>query len=172
MTPQPYPIRNPRPFRSMRRLSVLAFLLPLITCVSGCLVVEKKTLVLIVPPDSQEVRTCYAFEGLSVLQHKDSTVAGAKADLDDLGKDNLHFFVTGLADPSPDDPLLKHLRFDRLRFYNDENRKRSLCADRKVTITDRDQFAAALNAYFSEASLAGGDLTPAQLQDEIKKAQI
>src|SRR5260370_40385647 len=89
MTPQPSPIRNPRPFPSVRRLSVLALLLPLFTSVSGCLVIEKKTLVLIVPPDSQEVRMYYAFEGLSVLQHKNSTLAGAKAAPDDLGKDKL-----------------------------------------------------------------------------------
>jgi hypothetical protein len=146
-------------------------MLPLITCVSGCLVIEKKTLVLIVPPDSQEVRMYYAFEGLSVLQHKNSTLDGAKAALDELGQDDLHFFVTGLAQPPADDPLLKHLRFDPLRFYTDANRKRSLCADRKVTITDRDKFAVALNASISEAFSAESDLTPGQVQDEIKKAQ-
>jgi hypothetical protein len=170
MTQQEHGMGNPRPFPSLRRLSVLACVLPLIASTSGCLVIEKKTLVLIVPPDSKEVRMYYAFEGLSVLDHKDSKLESAKDHLDELGKDNLHFFIMGLGGSPADNPFLKHVQFERLRFYTDPNRKRSLCADRKVTIVDRDRFAAALNAGISEW-LSGSDLTPAQVQDEIKKAR-
>jgi hypothetical protein len=163
-------IRNSRQLPSVRRLLALALLLLLITCTSGCLVIEKKTLVLIVPPDSKEVRMYYAFEGLSVLDHKDSKLESAKDHLDELSKDKLHFFIMGLGDSSADNPLLKHVRFERLRFYTDPDRKRSLCADRKVTIVDRDQFASVLNSGISE-SLNGSDLTPGKLQDEIKKTR-
>src|SRR4051812_27344335 len=34
---------------------------------SGCLVIENKTKVIVVPPDSKEVRMYYVFEGLSCL---------------------------------------------------------------------------------------------------------
>jgi hypothetical protein len=135
------------------------------------LVIEKKTLVLIVPPDSKEVRMYYVFEGLSVLDHKHSKLEHAKNDLDELTKEGSHFFVNGTGESPQDLPLLKHVRYDRLRFYTDPTRQRSLCADRKVTIVDRAQFAAAINAGISEA-WAADQRTPGQIQDEIKEARM
>lgn len=128
----------------LRYLLLLAALLAL----PGCLVIEKKTLILVVPPDSKEARLHYRFEGISSLDHPEGSLDGAKADLTALQQDDLRFFVPG--NLRADHPLRKHLRFGKLSFTTDPARTRPLCASREVTITDRGAFAAALNELLSE----------------------
>jgi hypothetical protein len=119
---------------------------------SGCVVTEKKTLVIVVPPDSNDVHLCYAFEGISVLDHKESSLARARTDLDGLRKDDFGFFVPG--GTGLDGPLLKHCRFEPVQFFTDAGRKRSLCAVRRMSIRDRDEFARVLNQKLSETLAA------------------
>jgi hypothetical protein len=124
-----------------------AALLGLLPCASGCLVIEKRTLVCVLPAESTEIRMYYLFEGLSVLNHKDSSLQQAADQMEDLKKDSPSFFFTGTnsGKPADEDLILKQLRFEPLRFYRDPSRKRPLCAERKAVVSDRKQFAAALN---------------------------
>src|SRR5690242_587676 len=114
---------------SPRRLLLLLGLLPLL---SGCLVIEKKTLVLVIPPDSQEVRMYYLFEGLSVLDGNSSSLMTAKNQLDSLKRPGFGFFA--LAEADHKDPVLENFRFDDLRFFIDSSRERRLCADRRAVL--------------------------------------
>lgn len=137
---------------------------------SGCLVIEKKTLVMVVPRDSKEVRMYYVFEGLSCLRGNNASLDKAKTDLEGLKKDDLSFFVfTGNTVANPDDPLLKQMRFDPLRFYTDPARKRSLCAERKVTIVDRDAFARFLNEAISAEVRTNMPDDPEVALDNVKR---
>src|SRR5688500_30173 len=110
------------------RFAALVLVLPLF---AGCLVIERKTLVLVLPPDSRELHLYYLFEGISVLEHSESNLATAEKQLKNLGNDDLSFFVNGsleVAGPRRDDPILKLFRFEPIRFYRDPTRKRQLCA--------------------------------------------
>jgi hypothetical protein len=131
------------PFLRLRSLALL-MLLPLLV---GCLVIEKKTLVLMIPEKSEEVHLYYLFEGLSVLQHSDATVEKAVQDLRSLEANRLNFFVLGVDHQSP---LLEYIRFKDLNSYLDPNRERKLCAQRQVTITDRTKFIKELNQLISD----------------------
>jgi len=114
---------------------------------SGCVVIEKKTKVMIVPAESNEIHVYYLFEGISVLEHRQSTLRSAQGDLDRLKEDDFSFFVPGTDKGSP---LLQHCRFEKLRFFIDPERERSLCADRRMTILNREEFAKILNKSISE----------------------
>jgi hypothetical protein len=131
------------PFLRWRSLALLMFL-PLIT---GCLVIEKKTLVLMIPEKSKEVHLYYVFEGLSVLRHNKSTLEKAVANRRTLEANRLNFFIGGT---ELDSPLLKFVRFEDLNYYLDPNRERKLCAERRVTITDRTKFVKELNQLLSD----------------------
>jgi hypothetical protein len=146
-----------------------ALLLALLPALSGCLVIEKKTLVMVVPPESKEARLYYVFEGLSVLDDKNATLNQASEQLDNLQRDDLSFFVNGYQALSADDSLVKSFRFEPLRFFRDPSRGRQLCADRRATITDREQFARELNARITDVirNSAAGDV--AQIRDEIER---
>jgi len=148
----------------------IAFLLiALATATScGCLVIEKKTLIMIVPPESNEIRLYYVFEGISVLEGEKSGFAQAQSELDNLQRDNFSFFVSGLWS---DTPLLRHCRFEKLRFFTDSERKRSLCADRRVTIHDREKFANRLNSSITETLAASFfEKDEKDSQEKIKQA--
>ena len=129
---------------------------------SGCLVIEKKAMVMILPPESNEVQMYYVFEGISVLDTKEATLQQAQHQLDNLKKDDFSFFGPGT---DKENPLLQHCRFEKLRFFVDAKRKRPLCADRRMTILDRKEFAKGLNK-----SIARELLTVSVTQDAIKKA--
>src|SRR4051812_40874967 len=110
----------------------LPFCAVVLVCSPGCLIIEKKTMVLAVPPDSKEVRMYYVFEGLSVCAGGDRPLDRARRGLTGLKKPGLSFFIQPPeeAPPSPtkeDDPVLKHFRFQDLRFFLDPSRKRQLC---------------------------------------------
>jgi hypothetical protein len=129
-------------------------------------VIEQKTMVMIVPPESNEIQMCYVFEGMSVEEDSNSTQA--QLHLKSLKNDDFSFFVEGTG---KDSPLLQHCRFEKLRFFVDPERKRSLCADRRMTILNRTEFAKLLNKSISE-SLSTKDLplflgdNPLLLRDE------
>jgi hypothetical protein len=125
------------------RFLALLILLPLIT---GCLVIEKKTLVLMIPEKSEEIYLYYTFEGLGVLDHQDSTLRKAIDDLRDLEGDQLSFFVLR---SGQDSPLLQYVRFKDLNYYLDPNRERKLCAERQLTIANRTKFVKELNQIIS-----------------------
>src|ERR1700677_2181575 len=44
----------------------------------------------------------------------------------------------------------RHCRFEKIRFFVDPKRARALCADRRMTIPKRDEFAKALNEAIAE----------------------
>jgi hypothetical protein len=127
------------------RFFALLLLLPLIT---GCLVIEKKTLVLMIPEKSEEIQLYYLFEGLSVLRDSEATTEKAIKDLRGLEENRLNFFVGGM---DPHSPLLKITHFTDLNYYLDPTRERKLCADRRATITNRNQFIKELNQLISVA---------------------
>jgi len=138
----------------MRRTIELLFAVVAVTASSGCLVIEKKAMVMVVPADSKEVHLYYVFEGISVLENKNSSLEAATGQLDEMKKDNFSFFVS---DNGLDDSLVKHCGFEKLRFYSDPDRKRSLCADRRMTIKDRQAFAKELNRMIAAALTDGGN---------------
>jgi hypothetical protein len=140
-------------------------LLALLPCLSGCLVIEKKTLVLVVPPESKEVRMYYVFEGLSVLEGGE--LNKAEEQLDSLKKEDFSFFLS--QDQPTNSPLVKHLRFSDLRFFLDLTRKRSLCADRRVTILDRDAFARELNEGISQTIRTQWDGSAYKIQARLRE---
>ena len=146
--------------RFVRRLACV-LLVALLPGLSGCLVIEKKTLILVVPPDSKEVEMYYVFEGLSVLDSRDSTLEKASRDLEALKQKDLSFFVTGT---SGSRPLLESFRFEDLRLFENPKRPRPLCAHRRVRVVDRDKFAKALNCELSQ----GLAQLPSDV-DEIRK---
>jgi hypothetical protein len=110
-------------------------------------VIEKKTMVMTVPPQSNEIHLYYVFEGISVLDGRGSTLRVAQSYLDDLKEDDFSFFVGGSLKESP---LLRHCRFEKLRFFVEPGRKRPLCADRRMTILNRGEFGKILNKSISE----------------------
>jgi hypothetical protein len=130
-----------------------AALLGLLPCASGCLVIEKRTLVCVLPAESNEIRMYYLFEGLSVWDDNNSSLDRAVEQMDDLKKDSPTFFFTGSGSgqTANEELLLKQLRFEPLRFYRDPSRKRPLCAERKAVVSDRKQFAAALNSELTRS---------------------
>jgi hypothetical protein len=142
---------------------------------SGCLTIQKKSLVVLVPPASKEVHMYYVFEGISVVEGKDNSpkavkenLERARNELDGLKKPDFSFFISGLGS---DEKLAKHCRFEPVRFYENPDRERKLCMDRRVTITDRDAFARELNDTISIVLRKSFmEHTPKTLRAEIKKA--
>lgn len=155
---------------SGRRWLAWALVLTALPWLSGCLVIEKKTLVMVVPPDSREVRMYYVFEGLSCLNGDNATLDRARRGLDALKKDDLSFFIFSESATEPqENPLLKQMRFEPLRFYTDPARQRTLCADRKVTIVDRKAFAQILNDAISDAVRTSMPESPEEALANIKE---
>jgi hypothetical protein len=139
------------PFFRFRFFAPLMFL-PLLV---GCLVIEKKTLVLMIPEKSEEIQMYYLFEGMSIFNHHDSTVEKTVDHLRALGANHLTFFVLG---SRQDSSLLEYVRFQDLNYYLDPNRERKLCAQRQVTITDRTKFVDELNLVISDFLYAQEDI--------------
>jgi hypothetical protein len=146
-----------------------ALLLGLLPCLSGCLVIDKKTLILFFPPDSDEVRMYYTFEGLSVCREESGRVdlEAAKRQMMALRNPDFSFFIT--QEGQSDNPLLEHFRFNDLHFFVDPGRKRKLCADRQVTIFRRKAFARGLNEgvsrFIRENWTGGTDAVRAKLRE-------
>ena len=121
---------------------------------SGCVIAERKTLVLVIPEKSKKVEMFYVFEGISASEKTtgpfsngtDVTLMNAQTSLNDLKKDPLGFFAQpGLS------ALIFGWNYQRncfksdLVFYLNPTRERRLCAYREVTILDR-------NKWIDEAS--------------------
>jgi hypothetical protein len=158
---------------SCRRALCFLLALGLLPWLSGCLVIEKKTLVLLVPQESAEVRLLYVFEGLSVARGDGSSLENAVNQMNNLRRPGLGFFVNGadLFQGQGEPPLLKHFRFQAIRFYRDPSRQRQLCADRPAVICDRDQFATGLNSYVTEAMRDLAKKTVNEVQADLKKVR-
>ena len=142
-------------------------LITMIAC-SGCVVIESKTLVVAIPEDSKKIELCYLFEGISYLDEQRSTLNQAQTQIEGLRRDDLGFFVP---DSGSETELLKVCRFEKTRFFVDPSRKRSLCADRRMTIADRDAFAKRVNQLLAEGGLAGSQKS-LELDDEALRAEI
>jgi hypothetical protein len=142
-------------------------LIAAIFCSTGCLVIEKKTMVIVLPEDSERVHLYYTFEGLSVRDEGDTPLKQAITELNTLKASTLSFFVHG-ASFSGDDPNLKSFYFEPLRFYIDPNRKRQLCADRKVTVKERTQFLKDINAAAVPEIQRNLDREIQQIRDDLK----
>ncbi len=154
----------------LARRPAFLLLLAALPLLSGCLVIEKKSLVLVVPPDSKKMHLFYVYEGLSCLARPDGSLDRAVRGLDSLKKNDLSFFIlTDNGPPAADDPFLKHFRFQPLHFYKDPTRKRSLCAYRQVTVTDRDAFAKVVNEAISKAVREQFTQTPEQALENVKQ---
>jgi hypothetical protein len=138
---------------------------------TGCLAVEKKTLVLVVPPNSKEIHCYHVFEGISVAEQKDATLARAKAEINALKEPHFSFFGINIEKGSP---LSDICRFEKTRFFVHPNptQKRPLCMDRRFTITDRDAFAKLANQNLSaELNKNFQENSDEKFQQEIKKAR-
>ena len=134
---------------------IYSLLVIVLSLVSGCLVTERKSLVMIIPAKSNEIHVCYAFEGISVENH--GSLKNAAFELKDMQGENFSFFLPAetlkrtlpktknFADQNPEDSPLNYCRFEKLRFFVNSERKRPLCADRRMTITDRTKFENSLN---------------------------
>ena len=105
------PIPAPSRPASARWLAPV-LLLGLVPGLSGCaaprggLVIENKTLVLVIPPGSREVEMYYVFEGLSVSG--DGEPGRAERQLAGLKEPGFSFFLP--AEQPSNSPLLKHFR--------------------------------------------------------------
>ena len=142
---------------------------------SGCLVIEKRTAVMIIPPESDEIHLYFVFEGISMWEDGRAAELGsfgrsqlsqAKADLNGLKKDGFSFLMPGSYSVEP----LQHCRVDKLHFFLDPKRERRLCADRRITIVNRADFAKRLNESCDEFfNLAFLNRDDKEIQEEIKK---
>jgi hypothetical protein len=148
--------------RTLGRLLALA-LLPFL---AGCVVIERKHLVVAVPPNSDTIELYYVFEGISVLEHEN--LENAKNQLDDLQKPDFSFFAPGAG---AENPLLKGVRFEKLRFYIDPARKRTLCADRRVTVIDRHAFAKTLNEAINSVLATGRAKSAEEWRKELAQGK-
>jgi hypothetical protein len=124
--------------------TTIAFLFVATTLpIAGCdLLIEKRTQVIVIPPESKEIHIYYEFEGISMREDglasdlsngRRSQLSQAKADLDGLQMDGANFFSSGEYSAAP----RANMRVEKLRFFKDPTRERSLCADRRITILDR-----------------------------------
>jgi len=156
-------------FAMKRPLLSLIVLVVSLTSV-GCLAVEKKTLVLVVPTNTKEIHTYTTFEGISVVGGGSvSYLESAKSEINQIKEPDFSFFKLGIEKESP---LRKVCRFENTRFFlhSDPTHKRPLCMDRGLTITDRDQFFRFVNQSISEEIVRGSQQQSEQeFLDEIKK---
>ncbi|CEF49232.1 unnamed protein product [uncultured bacterium] len=185
---------DPSRLTNVSRLASL-LLLALIPGMTGCLVIEKRSWVLVIPPDSKEIRMYYVLEGLSVEKQKGpngpySDLEKAKKQITELKEPDsiLYFTFLSVFGTRGDSPLndkfrvalpevfgtgglLEFCRFEDLRFYQDEKRKRPLCADRRVMVTDREEFAKNLNKLISRllADDLRGDAD--ELRDQLARSK-
>lgn len=111
----------------------------------SALAVENKSLVLVLPPDSKEIRIYYVLEGISVAQGatREEDPREEATALASLKRPEFMFFTVPVGDQKG---IQKNIRFDELRFLLDKSRKRQLCADRKAIVANREMFARWLNA--------------------------
>jgi hypothetical protein len=142
------------------------FLLALFPFLAGCVVIERKHLVVAVPRNSDTIELYYVFEGISVLEHEN--LESAKNQLDDLQKPDFSFFAPGAG---ADNPMLKGVRFEKLRFYLDASRKRTLCADRRVTVIDRHAFAKTLNEAINSVLASGRAKSAEEWRKELAQSK-
>jgi hypothetical protein len=157
-----------------RSIAPLLILLATMTS-SGCLLIEKKTLVIIVPPESNEIHFYCMFEGISMWEDgraaelsngNRSQLSQAKADLNGLKKDGANFFMTGVYTKDPPE----HCRVEKLRFFLNPERERRLCADRRITLFDRAEFIKNLNEGMPESfETVFAGLDAQEIQEKIKK---
>ena len=141
---------------------VMALILPF---ESGCLVIERKNLVMVLPPESKTIQLYYNFEGLSVLNSNNSSLDRAKQSLISLSQDGPHYFSTlqvfGLDIEG---------QFEIPRFYLDPGRKRQLCMDQRATLANRDLIAISLNKTLLRYGDLTNDLNAEQLFQQIREA--
>jgi hypothetical protein len=147
------------------RLPLLALIL--LPATSGCVVIEKKTLLLVLSAKSREVPMYYVFEGISVLEGQGSTLEKARKDLMAYQQPELSFFVAPAG--TGNELLQKSFRFEKLRFFLDPSRPRRLCADRRVTLTDREAFAKELNTETTVTLRHQLQFSTAELEKNIRE---
>ena len=75
---------------------------------------EKKTFVMLLPPNSKEIHAYEVFEGISVVEDKQSRLESAKGEINALKEPDFTFFKTGIEKESP---LRKVCRFEKPRFF-------------------------------------------------------
>jgi hypothetical protein len=148
--------------RTLGRFLALA----LLPCLAGCVAIERKELVVAVPPNSDTIELYYVFEGISVLDG--TNLESAASHLDDLQKPDFSFFAPGAG---ADNPLLKGVRFEKLRFYLNPDRKRTLCADRRVTVMDRHAFAKTLNEMINSVLATGQAKSAEEWRKELAQGK-
>lgn len=159
---------------SQHKFLVFFLCLGLLT-LSGCLGIEKKTLILIVPKDSKTIQMYYVFEGLSVLKEnlwqQKEPLATAKEQLTNLKLPNISFFLNGSVAQNEDPSVKKLIKFQELRFFRDQTRERPLCAEREATLLDRSEFAKQLNKEITNAIKFKTDQPIEEFQAELQKSR-
>ena len=142
--------------------AILVFILIGLIALAGCnqLVIEKKKLLVSVLPDSNEVNLYYVYEGISLRDKNKWSVS----DISALRRSDFSFL------PSGSRTALELCKFERLRFFVDPDRKRQLCADRRMTIRDRSKFAEVANRACNEAIIkATMDLDESAIKNLLKE---
>lgn len=157
-----------------------ALLLPV---VAGCVVTETRTIVVAVPKATKTIEVYAVFEGVGVR-----AADNLYSDADQLALGSAKEHVTHLAwehplflfgDLFPPRATLASIvgdwsakdavgptKYGKLRYYLDPARERPLCADRRMTFTDRAATEAKLNAALSDG-LAALTRDPARLRADL-----
>jgi hypothetical protein len=133
-----------------------------------CLAVEKKSMVLIVPANSKEIHAYEVFEGISVADDKNPQLERAKGEINALKEPKFSFFASG----EKGSPVLKVCQFEKSRFFlhPDPACKRPLCMDRRITITDREQFFKLVNqSIMTDLAESARQQTDQEFLNEIKQ---
>ncbi len=121
--------------------------------------IAKKSLLIFVPPESDEISLYYVTEGIS-LRNKNKW---AKHDLDALRMANFTFL------PSEAEAALKFCEFEELRFFVDPASNRQLCAERRMKIPNRSEFAEFCNQTINKSvEKAIKDLDEYDIKNGIK----
>ncbi len=133
-------------------------LLPVIVwvCGSGCVIIEKKTLVVDLADTTQEIRVLYLYEGISVSEeHRNQEIN--RVPKPQVLPFPFHFVTEGKVQKTGSvsgdrlaELFFAHTKIEDLTYYTDPSRMRPLCAEQRVTIGHRDEIIEALNGLFQE----------------------
>ena len=153
----------PRIFTRLMQFALVV----LLASAAGCLVIEKKTLIMVLPADSKEIHLQYVFEGLSRLDDQNSNIGEAVKQMKGLERNDIAFFAQGVA-TDPDNPAMKNFAFGKLRWYSDPSRTRRLCAERRATIKDRDALEDEINQWLRREIERTRDVDHAVFQANVQ----
>lgn len=145
----------------MKRPSLLLFA-ALMLALTGCLQMDRQTMVLVFPPGTQEVRGVMIYEGLHVQGDKANDVTRAKEELAGVSRDSKMFFLfnpfimsseIGKGDigeaRAARELLNKHVKISQGAFF--QEKEDQLAYYQPFTIRDRDKFVTGLNVRLSAA---------------------